>query len=79
MFHGHKLDAHARLMGRMANVAGVNLDTYSDKAWIRALELCSQCTNLRACEDWLDAPAKAARMVPGFCKAAPIFCRKPHR
>ncbi len=65
---------HEHLLGRMADVLGVDLDVDLDLARIsradlmRAITRCSDCPDPSGCELWLDEHAAGADEAPALCR-----------
>lgn len=65
---------HEHLLGRMADVLGLNLDVELDLTRIsrteleRAITRCSQCPDPSGCERWLEEHAWGAEETPQLCR-----------
>ena len=65
---------HEHLLGRMADVLGLNLDLELDLTRItraqleRAITRCSHCPDPGGCELWLDEHTAGAEETPHLCR-----------
>ena len=65
---------HEHLLGRMADVLGLNLDLELDLARIsrteieRAITRCSQCPDPTGCEFWLEEHSAGSSETPQLCR-----------
>lgn len=65
---------HEYLLGRMADVLGINLGLELDLTRLsrdelrRAVTRCSQCPDPTGCEIWLDAHHIGAEEAPQLCR-----------
>jgi len=65
---------HEHLLGRMADVLGLNLDLELDLSRIspayldRAVIRCSQCPDPSGCEIWLEEHSSGADETPQLCR-----------
>ncbi len=65
---------HEHLLGRMADVLGLNLDLELDLTRMsrvdleRAINRCSECPDPSGCELWLDEHTAGADEAPHLCR-----------
>lgn len=65
---------HEHLLGRMADVLGINLDLEVDLArlsradLLRAITRCGDCPDPSGCELWLDEHSAGAAETPQICR-----------
>ncbi len=73
------LDKHARLVSRMAEALGIDLDEAAMRGLLPQSELsdavlrCTGCTNPDQCAHWLDDHADGASDTPGICRNSELF------
>ncbi len=73
------LDKHARLVSRMAEALGIDLDEAAMRGVLPRSELtdavlrCTGCTNPDQCARWLDESAGDAGDSPAFCRNSDLF------
>ncbi|MCB1349913.1 MAG: DUF6455 family protein [Paracoccaceae bacterium] len=72
---------HEHLLGRMADVLGINLDLEVDLARLSRADLvdaitrCSQCPDPGGCEIWLDEHRGGAVEAPSLCRNRALLDR----
>lgn len=72
---------HEHLLGRMADVLGINLDLEVDLARLSYTELlnavtrCSQCPDPAGCEIWLDEGHSGSAETPRMCRVKTLLDR----
>ena len=65
---------HQHLLGRMADVLGLDLDLEVDLTRLsraqlnRAVERCTQCPDPSGCEIWLEEHAAGTHRAPHLCR-----------
>lgn len=78
MCNGARFDHHARLVARMADRLGVDLETRVQSGEMLPEEIdlavfdCMGCCNPRGCETLLDEGGRADR-APAFCRNAAVL------
>ena len=70
---------HAMLMGRMADVLGVDLQEasmrgrFDETENVHAMNRCAGCEGGADCPRWLEAHRGGASRAPAYCRNATLF------
>ena len=81
MFSAHHFDKHIRLMTRMADTLGIDLETemmsgrLSPESYQSRVFACVGCRNADDCAAFLDASDGTAGAAPGYCRNKAEFDR----
>ncbi|MEE9387702.1 MAG: DUF6455 family protein [Paracoccaceae bacterium] len=74
-----KYARHGALVDKMANTVGVDLDEAEQRGNLSGDQLrasvhkCLGCTNVTACEHWLDHHTNGANSPPDYCRNTGFF------